>query len=222
MNHIKMEYIKTIYNYQEYYPVIDHKPLPYYLDAYIQEGKCPGLQKFSSMLGLLPAWEGKLLWKGENDFIWELVDSDESLNVPILVCEDDCDLSCITILIKIRKTKSIVYWDKIGSANWKNWDEETAKRSGIALIEAYTEKEWEKYGDTIAWEPYGTKEFWDCVSKNWDEELLLRHRNYTKPFLQKDENVDWIVDLNWEFDALEYNHMVEEYRQLYLSQQEKK
>ena len=103
MNRIHMELVQTIYDYGEYYWMIDGRPIVRYLNEAVSAGACPRLEVFGSLEGLLPAWTGELVWKAENRFIWELVDSSEDLNVPVLVCEDDCDLSCIVIMAKIRK-----------------------------------------------------------------------------------------------------------------------
>ena len=82
-----------------------------------------------------------------------MVDSPETLNVPILVCEDDCDLSCIVILARIRKTGNLVFWEKLGRLTHENEDFNLEKRSGILCLEAYTDEDWEQYGDNIACEP---------------------------------------------------------------------
>jgi len=42
-------------------------------------------------------------------------------------------------------------------------------------------------------------EYREWISKNWDEELLRRHRNYTKPYVQQEENIIWIKDTKWVF-----------------------
>lgn len=109
MNRIHMELVQTIYDYGEYYWMIDGRPIVRYLNEAVSAGACPRLEVFGSLEGLLPAWTGELVWKAENRFIWELVDSSEDLNVPVLVCEDDCDLSCIVIMAKIRKEPDTVY-----------------------------------------------------------------------------------------------------------------
>ena len=113
MNKIKISYVKTIYNYPEYYWTIDDKLIVEYLDFYIKKGLCPKLESMGTMMGLMNAWTGQLLWKPDNDFIWELIDCKQDINLPILVCEDDCDLSCIVIMVSIHKTDKFVYWDKI-------------------------------------------------------------------------------------------------------------
>lgn len=80
------------------------------------------------MLGLLSVWTGELEWKSDNDFIWELVDNKQDLNIPILVCEDECDLNCIVIMVHARFT------------------------------EAYTDEDWKKCGSNIASEKSNTME----------------------------------------------------------------
>ena len=120
MNSITVNNVKTCYDYSEYYWLIDDKPVTYYLDECIQNNPASELSNMGSMLGLLPAWGGELEWQWENDFIWEMVDSCEELNVPILVCEDDCDLSCIVIVAHIRKDNDKVFWERIGHLNHSN------------------------------------------------------------------------------------------------------
>lgn len=214
MNHIEVRSVKTCYDYSENYFIIDGKPLTFYLDEFVQNCSGSSLEKFGSLLGLLPAWGGELEWPWENDFIWELVDSREELNVPVLVCEDDCDLSCIVILVHIRKTEDRIYWDRIGSLDHSNGNNREEQQSGILCLEAYTEEDWVKYGDNIATERYDSPEYWKWVSENCYEEHIRRLRNYIKPYMQKPENVEWLQELNWEFDAGEYGLAVERYREL--------
>lgn len=217
-NKIKVKYIKTCYEYPEYYWVIDNKPIVDYLDEFIADGLCPTLSSFGTVRGLLPAWTGDLGQESENDFIWELIDSPEQkLNLPILVCEDDCDLSCIMILVQLRKTEQYICWDKIGVLNRGNWDKDKEMRSGILCLESYTDEDWKRYGDNIATERFNSREYWDWVSENWYEENIRRLRNYVKPYLQTDANIEWMKTVNWQFNRAEYMDMVEEYRTLYHS-----
>ena len=137
MNHINVKPVKTRYDYFEDYLIIDGIPIV----SYLEQHKPVSLSMFHSLLGLLPAWSGKLIWQWENDFIWEMVNSLEELNVPILVCEDDCDLSCIVIVAHIHKDKNTVYWDKIGLLNHSNINRKEYEQSGILCLEAYTEED---------------------------------------------------------------------------------
>lgn len=212
MNHIAAKHIKTCYDDTEYYWIIDDTPITVYIDQYVQLMDIKPLLHFGSLLGLLPAWSGELIWQWENDFIWELVDSHEDLNVPILVCEDDCGLSCIVIVAHIRKTANNVYWDKIGLLDHSNMMAKQYQESGILCLEAYTNEDWEKYGDNIATEQYGSSQYWQWVSENCYEEHMRQLRNYIKPYMQKEENIQWIWEPKWQFKKQNYNEVVEQYR----------
>ena len=215
MNRIHMELVQTIYDYGEYYWMIDGRPIVRYLNEAVSAGACPRLEVFGSLEGLLPAWTGELVWKAENRFIWEMVDSVEDLNVPVLVCEDDCDLSCIVIMAKIRKEPDTVYWDSLGVLNLENQDFRMEKQSGILCLEAYSDQDWEEYGDNIACEQVDSPDYRKWVSEHWDEELIRRRRNYTKPYMQGEENITWICSPLWQFERKEYERMVEYYRKVY-------
>jgi|GEM_PF-4057812 hypothetical protein len=52
MNKIKISYVKTIYNYLEYYWTIDDKLIVEYLDFYTKKGLCPKLKSMGTMMGL--------------------------------------------------------------------------------------------------------------------------------------------------------------------------
>ena len=137
MNTLEAKLVKTCYGYDEFYWVIDGQPIT----AYLEQHRPQSLSAFGSLSGLLPTWSGKLIWQWENDLIWEMVLSEEELNVPILVCEDDCDLSCIVITVHIRKTETMVYWDRIGRVDhshlmfsvWKPIQMKTGKTTVAAL-----------------------------------------------------------------------------------------
>lgn len=215
MNHIEVQHMKTCYDYCEYYWVVDGEPITVYLDKNLNENKQNTLSAFGSLLGLLPAWSGKLIWQWENDFVWEMVDSKEELNVPILVCEDDCDLSCIVIIAHIRKEKNTVCWDRIGVLDNSNFVLEEYQQSGILCLEAYTDEDWEKYGWNVALEEYGSLEYWKWVSENCYEEHIRRLRNYLKPYMQKEQNIEWIWNPCWEFEKENYQKMVKKYREIF-------
>ena len=60
MNRIHMELVQTIYDYGEYYWMIDGRPIVRYLNEAVSAGACPRLEVFGSLEGLLPAWTGEL------------------------------------------------------------------------------------------------------------------------------------------------------------------
>ena len=207
MNHIEVNQIKTSYDYPEHYWVIDGTPITFYLNRHRPSG-------YSSLLGLMPAWNGELLSQWENDFVWEMVDSQAELNVPILVCEDDQDLSCIVIVAHIRKENTMVYWDKIGVLDHSNFVLDEYNQSGILCLEAYTDQDWKLYGSNIALEEYGSPDYWKWVNENCYEEQIRRLRNYMKPYMQDDANIKWFWSSDWAFETDNYAAMVEQYRNL--------
>lgn len=203
MNHIKFDNNDSF--------IVDGRLITIYLDEYV---KSNSPSYFDSFRNLLPAWNGELSLEWENDFVWELIDSNEELNVPILVCEDDCDFSCIVIVVHIRKEHDKVYWDRIGRVNHSNWKLEDEQKNGILCLTAYNDEDWEKYGDNVAKSEYGSEDYWNWVNENYYEENIRRLRNYLKPYMNNEENIEWIKDVNWEFDIKEYNTMVEKYREI--------
>ncbi len=214
MNHIEVRKIKTCYEYSQNYFIIDNIPITTYIDSFVKEKDNSSLSGYGSLLGLLPAWSGELEWQWENDFVWELVDSNEELNVPILVCEDDCDLSCVVIMVHVHKEEGKVYWDRIGALSHNNYNRQEEQKCGILCLEAYSEDDWAKYGDNIATEKYGSEKYWEWVNANCYEENIRRLRNYMNPYMQDDENVNWIKDVDWIFDENEYKGVIEKYRKI--------
>lgn len=210
MNNMEVKQIETCYGYHEFYWIIDGR----LITVYLEQHRPDSLSAFGSLLGLLPAWSGKLIWPWENDLVWEMVCSEEELNMPLLVCEDDCDLSCIVIVAHIRKTETYVYWDRIGSLDHSHFDLSQYNQSGILCLEAYTDEDWENYEDNIALEPYGSTEYWKWVSENGYEEHMRRQRNYRKPYMQDEQNIEWIWSPGWKFERKDYEAMVTQYEKL--------
>ena len=97
----------------------------------------------------------------------------------------------------------------------ENQDFRKEKQSGILCLEAYSDQDWEEYGDNIACEQFDSPEYRKWVSEHWDEELIRRRRNYTKPYMQREENITWICSPLWQFERKEYERMVEDYRKVY-------
>ena len=212
MNRVEIKKCSTPYNYDESYIAIDGKSIVMYLEEWIRAGKCKQLEGFNTMLGMYPAWGRELEWEAERTFISELLDSSTALNVPILVCEDDMDLSCIVILADIRKENNCVYWDRIGLLNHEKEDFTAEKKSGILLTDSYTLEDWNKYGSSIAMTEVDSEEWSRWISENWHEELLRRRRNYTMPYMQNKDNIIWIENVTWCFDEKEYQKCVDWYR----------
>ena len=207
MNHIEVQSIQTPYGYKENFWVIDGKALPEYLNMWASESQDAYLKSIDSFFGLCPAWSKELDFKGDIRFVWKLVGMDSAV-LPLFLCEDDLDFSCIVIVVEVEKTKDFVYWRRIGYVLHENEDFEEEKKCGILYLDSYSDADWEKYGDNIALETVGSYAWEQWISANWEEELYRRRMNYTQPFYREEGNVCWIKSVEWVFDKYEYDEMV--------------
>lgn len=152
MNHIKIQKVMTQYGYEEDYWYIDGKELPNYLDECIAESNDAFLRNIGSFNGYCPAWSKELDFKGDIRFVWGLISRENITILPILLCPDDLDFSCIVIVVEVDKTKDFVYWNRVGYVIHKNEDYEREKRSEILCLEAYSDEDsvWQRFGELIS------------------------------------------------------------------------
>ena len=214
MNHIDVVEIKTQYGYCENYWTIDGEVLPKLLDQKLKDIDDEYINSYiKSFDGLCPAWNFDLDWRGDVRFVWKLIELDNA-PLPLFLCEEDADFSCIVIVIEVEKTKDFVYWNRIGYVlhDMENFDDE--KRSGILNLEKYSDEDWEKYGDNIALEQVDSAEWKQWISEHWDEELYRRRMNYTLPYYQEDGHIKWVLQTDWMFERGEYDRMVEQFRMI--------
>ncbi|MCM1219426.1 MAG: hypothetical protein NC548_33520 [Lachnospiraceae bacterium] len=222
LNHIKVQ--KVHYTYQQFYQEkyhcgIDGKALPEYLQdwsADFPDDKTVKLMKPS--IDLAPAWSKRLDWEGDVRFVWKALELDRTI-LPLLLCPEDLDFSCIVVVAEVKKTEDYVYWSRIGYVRHEKEDFEEEKKSGILKLEAYTDEDWEKYGDNIALEEINSYAWRQWIGENWAEELYRRRMNYTLPFYQTEGNVFWMKDTDWVFDRDEYESMVQEYWEIETEQE---
>lgn len=158
MNSIEIHHLQTSYGYSQNMWFIDGRVLPEYLDVWAADFRDKSLDSIpENFFNLCPAWSMELDYAGDVRFVWKVVQM-ESAVVPLLLCEEDLDFSCIVIVVEVKKTKDSVYWNRIGYVTHKNKDFEEEKKSGILKLEAYTDEDWERYGDNIALEAVGSPE----------------------------------------------------------------
>lgn len=213
MNSINVKAVTTPYDYDENYLVIDGKPLTEWFQLFVKEQKDKNIENFGTLLGLYPAWGGELLWKGEIRFVWTLIERQEPTILPLLVCEEDLDLSCMVFVALVRKDDTCIYWDKLGYVLHENEDYKEEVKRGILYTEAYTQEDWEKYGDNIAWESVDSQEWKEWIAKNFDQEMYRRRMNYTLPYYETEGNIQWLKEVNWVFRKEEYEGCVSFYRE---------
>ena len=207
LNHIELKRIQKNKNWVDFEWFIDGKRLSDHLNDRKSFELPENVTPFDN---LCPAWTKKLIYTGDVRFVWYLQNLDNAI-MPVYVCPDDLDFSCIVIVIEIEKNKDFVYWNRAGYVKNDYYDLQDELRSGIACLEAYSDKDWEKYGDNIALAEVNSPEWKEWISENWDEELFRRRINYTYPNYLKDEYILWFSNLDFSFDRCEYEKMVDEY-----------
>jgi hypothetical protein len=74
-----------------------------------------------SFLGLVPAWlndydETFLPSKKEKEYVWEQTKLENGTRIlPILLCPDDFDFSCTTIVVEVIGQSDTVIWNRFGA-----------------------------------------------------------------------------------------------------------
>lgn len=204
MDFIKAKVITTIYDYDELSIVINNKSI----DTILFE-----ITGDEQLLGLYPAWGNGLLWKNESNLIWELIgQSKGTCNIPILLCPDDLDFSCTIIIAKVTKTGQGVVWENIGKVTNDNYSLEEELQSGILCTDKWSDEDWKKYAATLAWCKVESNEWLEWISANWDDEQWRRLQNYTKPYLQDDNNISWFNIPRMIFSCDNYNTCVDVFK----------
>ncbi len=178
-NHIKLEKIHTTYGHEYYLWSIDGKSLPEYLQgwaaAFRDDKRVRELVPFSD---LWPAWSRNLDWEGDVRFVWKAIELDKTV-LPLLLCPDDADFICIVVAAEVEKTEDFVYWHKVGFVLHDREDFAREKKSGILKLEAYSDEDWEKYGDegNVFWMKdtgwvFDRHEYESMVEEYWELETL--------------------------------------------------
>jgi len=207
MNHIEMKKVKKSENWSDYEWFIDGMRLSWYLHDNKVTELPDNVEPFDD---LCPAWTKKLDCFGDVRFVWNLLEQEKAV-LPIYVCPEDLDFSCIVVVVEVEKTRNFVYWNRIGFVQEVNYDFSIEKEMGILDTASYTEEDWEKYGDNIALAEVDSNEWCQWISENWDEELFRRRMNYTRPAYEDHKNIIWFANPYWMFDRNRYEDMIAEY-----------
>ncbi|MCR5101214.1 MAG: hypothetical protein K6B41_07645, partial [Butyrivibrio sp.] len=70
---------------------------------------------------LCPAWTKELDYPGDVRFIWYLQNLDKAI-IPVYICPDDLDFSCIVIVIEIEKNNNFIYCNRAGYVKNDNYN----------------------------------------------------------------------------------------------------
>lgn len=187
---------------------IDERPLyEYIIDWYGQQNCLPQDIPFAPVDMLEITWTNEYDYDGDRRFMKYILEQDKAVT-PILSCPDDFDFSCIVIVADVIKYDDKVIWKRLGRVDHSFEVFEEEKRSGILCLEAYTQEDWEMYGDTIACEQIDSYEWGKWISQNWSEELYRRRINYTFPYYQNEKHIIWFAECDFQFDRKEYDSVI--------------
>ena len=175
---------------------IDGRPLYEYICEWLF-GKAEVLQSISPVCELKICWTDDYDYEGDAKFMRFVLNQNRAIT-PILSCPDDFDFSCILIVADIVRENHKVIWKRIGKVNHSGESFEEEKRSGIL------------YGNRCELSDPESSEFQKWISEHWTEELYLRRINYTYPYYQNENNIEWFATCNFEFDEKEYDAVVEQ------------
>ena len=178
MNHIEVQSIQTPYGYKEKFWVIDGKALPEYLNMWASESQDAYLKLIDSFFGLCPAWSKELDFKGDIRFVWKLVGMDSAV-LPLLLCADDLDFSCIVIVVEVEKTKDFVYWRRNGYVLHENEDfEEELYRRRMNYTQPFYQEEgnvcWIKSVERV----FDKYEYDEMVKCFWEMKTMNQLQNF--------------------------------------------
>lgn len=206
LNKLEIRKYKIPSGYENKVFFIDGKPMYKYIYEWISDVHTL-LDAFSSVDDLEICWTNNYDFEGDARFMKYILEQKQAIT-PILSCPEDFDFSCIVIVADVVKKDNKVMWKRIGMVNHSDESFEKEKCCGILFTEAYTDEDWDRFGDNIAMAEVDSPEWIEWISNNWSEELYRRRVNYTYPYYQNDKHIDWFADCCFEFDETEYNKII--------------
>jgi len=116
MNRIEANLVRSEFVPEPHLAIlIDGEPLDRLLDSF-----CSGL------LGLIPAWLDWMYDAAEQRVAHDRMrlPSDGHIIAPVLICPDDLDFSCTTVVAEVRATETFVEWTRLGLNRTESSDPE--------------------------------------------------------------------------------------------------
>jgi hypothetical protein len=161
----------------------------------------------SPMDDLAICWTDEYDHEGDARFMRFVLKQSNAI-IPILSCPEDFDFSCIVIVVEVTKQDDTVIWKRFGKVDHSGESFEEEKRSGILHAESYSEEDWIRYGDHFASATTDSPEWMKWTGDHWSEELYRRRVNYTFPYYQNEQNIEWFASCSFEFNRKEYDAVV--------------
>ncbi|MGL4695562.1 hypothetical protein [Enterococcus larvae] len=199
MTKIDLIRTKSSADFYEVDLLIDEKPLAEQFYS---------LTNKEELLLLALAWDKKLTSPQETQYIQKLLKQKKSGNIPLLICPDDLDFDCTVVVVKISYKSDSVVWHKIGYVKKENFSFDKKKTSGYMDYSTWVENDVEKYSEDYFFKK--SKDInWEALwSLEWTEEERRRIWHYDHPYFNDDQNIEWLVELNWTFDLPVYDDIL--------------
>lgn len=108
MNKITIENNKSIYEIYD----VEYKEIK--IDGKFSSEYFSELLKDEGIKGLVPPYSGWTINKKDEQFVKELLNQKGVVICPILICPDDQDFTCTTVVVEIVKIDAIIKWNRVG------------------------------------------------------------------------------------------------------------
>ena len=209
MNNISVKMIEVPSGGKNEVFLIDEKPLYEIIEESLKN-RIEAFKELMPLDDLAICFTNDFDFDGDARFMNYILDMEKAIT-PILSCPEDMDFTCEVLVADVVKTKDKVFWKRIGRVDHsKEISSKDEIYYGISYLEGYTDEDFKKYGDNIALEKVGSVAWKEWIGANYSEELFRRRKNYTFGYYQNEENIDWLVDTNFEFDRRQYEQLVKE------------
>ncbi|MBP7687769.1 MAG: hypothetical protein KA765_07670 [Thermoflexales bacterium] len=98
------------------YPMYDEEYLDFYIDGTLLSDLLDTAFPSHQLKGLVPTTGGWLMDREDETPVWARILPDERQTTlcPILICPDDQDYFCTTVLVEIERTGEEVRWNRFG------------------------------------------------------------------------------------------------------------
>jgi hypothetical protein len=137
-------------------------------------------------------------------YIWQLIDHRTDCNFPILLCDDDMDLTNDIVVVEVEHLQGCVRWKRFGRVLYNNYSEIEYTHSGIRDIDTWSQEDWEEYKEIAYRLIYEEDYSQQWIDAHWEDELYRRNCNYFHKYINDSSNIQWLGELNFTFDTNQY------------------
>ncbi len=194
-----------------FYTLSGHQELSVFIDGFSLDIFLYKKTGENALKDLWPAW--LLLGNDpEGKYLWSLLDGKSECNIPILLCPDDIDFSCMAVVAQTRYEPEFVIWERIGIVDQSQFNVKEWRESGIQNINKWSDDDWSLYGETLAHLDTNDELWQTWWSEHWPDEASRRVWNYYHPFFNNNNNIKWLPCERFIFRNSDYDACIEKFR----------